>query len=271
MPQAIFKADRWCSRALRGTGEFRLAGPAGRLDPADRRRPLARRPRAAGRAARPRPSNCTRGTPKWTSRAAAPSARSGTSFLPPGGNSANPAVLAGIGGALGLAEAAGRDRRPGRAAQAGRAAAHGRRHRGQAGQRSARPVQRGTAERESPQAVEKRYHEAIAAHGTRARRRVRISLAIFAGLVAVTASVIAAVVWMQMRAAQVDRDVTTVQQLFDDGNFDKAQSLIDQLTAQSPRSGGGPSRAGGRQQTCQAVQRRERAPARRSPGKWAIC
>ena len=56
-------------------------------------------------------------------------------------------------------------------------------------------------EGEIPQAVQKRFNEAIDAHDRAARRRVRISLAIFSGFVAVAAAVIFVVVWMQMRAA----------------------------------------------------------------------
>jgi len=104
----------------------------------------------------------------------------------------------------------------------------------------------GEARREGavPQSVQRRYEQAIETHDLAARRRMWLSVAIFAGFILVTGGIIATVVWQHLRAARVDRDVAALQRLMDDGNFDQARAFIDELNTQAPRSAADP-RVGG--------------------------
>ena len=86
-----------------------------------------------------------------------------------------------------------------------------------------------------PASVETRYRERLEAMDRATRRRIQVSLAVFASFIIVLGAVIAAVVFQHVQASKVDRAVASLQQLVQDNNVDEARNFIDQLTAESPQ------------------------------------
>ena len=83
--------------------------------------------------------------------------------------------------------------------------------------------------------MEKRYRERLEAMERAARRRVRLSLAVFASFIVAIGAIVAVAVFQHVQASKVDRAVASLQQLVQDNNVDEARNFIDQLAAESPQ------------------------------------
>lgn len=86
-----------------------------------------------------------------------------------------------------------------------------------------------------PEEVEKRYRERLAATDRAARRRIQLSLGIFAVFILAVGAVVAMFVLQHMQASKVDRAFEALEQLDPDHNVDAARNFIDQLSAESPQ------------------------------------
>jgi DNA-binding FrmR family transcriptional regulator len=89
-----------------------------------------------------------------------------------------------------------------------------------------------------PASLEARYVERLESIDRAARRRMQLSLAVFAGFILIVGGIIGTVVYMNIQAAKADRAVVNavgkLQQLVQDNKLDEARNFIDQLSAESP-------------------------------------
>jgi hypothetical protein len=90
-------------------------------------------------------------------------------------------------------------------------------------------------EGDMPDSLENRYRERLEAMDRAARRRLRLSLAVFAAFIVAIGAIVAVVVVQHRQAGKVDRTVAALQQLVQDNNVDEARNFIDQLNSESPQ------------------------------------